>query len=83
MLVYRTSTFIFFMFTTGSYELEKDVVKKEMKNYRKADTESKITIKRDAIQSNDGSIHLYEDEQKSVQRKLQKLNERQQDLAMK
>jgi hypothetical protein len=55
------------MFTTGSYELEKDVVKKEMKNYRKADTESKITIKKDAIQSNDGSIHLYEDEQKSVQ----------------
>ncbi|WP_460148784.1 hypothetical protein [Priestia megaterium] len=48
-----------------------------MKNYRKADTESKITIKKDAIQSNDGSIHLYEDEQKSVQRKLQKLNERQ------
>jgi len=34
------------MFTTGSYELEKDVVKKEMKNYRKADTESKITIKK-------------------------------------
>ena len=67
VLFHRTSTFIFFMFTTGSYELEKDVVKKEMKNYRKADTESKITIKRDAIQSNDGSIHLYEGEQKSVQ----------------
>lgn len=46
MQVHRTSTFIFFMFTTGSYELEKDVVKKEMKNYRKADTESKIVIKK-------------------------------------
>ncbi|GAB1780313.1 hypothetical protein PMEGAS67_57900 [Priestia megaterium] len=55
------------MFTRGSYELKKDVMKKEMENYRKADAESKITIKKDAIQSNDGSIHLYEDEQKSVQ----------------
>ncbi|MEH7371693.1 hypothetical protein P5618_029975 (plasmid) [Priestia megaterium] len=54
-----------------------------MKNYRKAETESNITIKKGAIQFNDGGIHLYEDEQKSVQRKLQKLNERQQDLAMK
>ncbi|PGN02623.1 hypothetical protein COC52_27015 [Priestia megaterium] len=71
------------MFITGSYELEKDVVKKKMKNYRKAETESNITIKKGAIQFNDGGIHLYEDEQKSVQRKLQKLNERQQDLAMK
>jgi len=58
-------------------------VKKKIKNYRKANTELKIEIKKDAIQSNDGSIHLYEDEQKSVQRKLQKLNEKQQDLAMK
>ena len=73
MLVHRTSTFIFFMFTTGSYELEKDVVKKEMKNYRKADTESKITIKRDAIQSNDGSIHLYEDAQKKYTVKAPKV----------
>jgi len=54
-----------------------------MNNYRKANTELKIERKKDAIQSNDGSIHLYEDEQKSLQRKLQKLNERQQDLAMK
>jgi len=77
------STFIFFMFTTGSYELEKDVVKKEMKNYRKADTESKIAIKKDAIQYSDESIQLYKDEQKILQEKLQKLNEKQQDLAMK
>ena len=40
-------------------------------------------MKKDAIQSSDESIQLYEDEQKSLQRKLQKLNERQQDLAMK
>ncbi|WP_211080134.1 hypothetical protein [Priestia megaterium] len=50
------------MFTTGSYELEKDVMKKEMKNYRKADTELKIAIKKVAIQSSDGSIRPYEDE---------------------
>ena len=50
------------MFTTGSYELEKDGVKREMKNYRKASTESKIAIKKDA---SDESIQLYEDERKS------------------
>ncbi|MFE8064644.1 hypothetical protein [Priestia aryabhattai] len=95
-------------------ELEKDFVKKKMKNYEKAitveakhkrqtqqemnelqrdmkyqvneekaDTESKIAMKKDAIQSSDESIQLYEDEQKSLQEKLQKLNEKQQDLAMK
>jgi len=63
--------------------VRKRFCKKKMNNYRKANTELKIEIKKDAIQSNDGSIHLYEDEQKSLQRKLQKLNERQQDLAMK
>ncbi|WP_456364858.1 hypothetical protein C1N73_32425 (plasmid) [Priestia aryabhattai] len=95
-------------------ELEKDFVKKKMKNYEKAikveakhkrqtqqemnelqrdmkyqvqeekaDTESKIAMKKDAIQSSDASIQLYKDEQKSLQEKLQKLNEKQQDLAMK
>jgi len=49
----------------------------------KADTESKIAMKKDAIQSSNESIQLYEDEQKSLQEKLQKLNEKQQDLAMK
>ncbi|WP_374989538.1 hypothetical protein Q5794_30045 (plasmid) [Priestia megaterium] len=39
--------------------------------------------KKDAIQCSDESIQLYEDEQKSLQGKLQKLNEKQQDLAMK
>ena len=71
------------MFIAGSHELKKDVVKKKMKNYRKANTELKIERKKDAIQYNDGSIHFYEDEQKSPQEKLQKLNEKQQDLAIK
>ncbi|MED3855345.1 hypothetical protein P4607_28915 [Priestia megaterium] len=95
-------------------DLEKQFVKKKMKNYEKAitveakykrqtqqemnelqhdmkyqvneekaDTESKISMKKDAIKSSDESIQLYEDEQKSLQEKLQKLNEKQQDLAMK
>ncbi|QDZ88598.1 hypothetical protein [Priestia megaterium] len=96
-------------------DLEKQFVKKKMKNYEKAitveakhkrqtqqemnelqrdvkyqvdeekaDTESKIAMKKDAIQqSSDESIQLYEDEQKSLQEKLQKLNKKQQDLAMK
>ncbi len=95
-------------------DLEKQFVKKKMKNYEKAirveakhkrqtqqemnelqrdmkyqveeekaDTESKIAMKKDVIQSSDESIQLYEDEQKSLQEKLQKLNEKQQDLAMK
>jgi len=34
------------MSTAGSYELEEDFVKKKMKNYRKANTESKIAIKK-------------------------------------
>ena len=83
MQVYRTSTFIFFMFTTGSYKLEKDVVNMKIKNYRKADTESKTVIKKDVIQYSDEGIQLYEDEQKSSQEKLQKLNEKQQYLVMK
>ncbi|MEM5003306.1 hypothetical protein [Priestia megaterium] len=95
-------------------DLEKQFVKKKMKNYEKsitveakhkrqtqqemnelqrdmkyqvqeekADTESKIAMKKDAIQSSDASIQLYKDEQKNLQEKLQKLNEKQQDLAMK
>ena len=38
MRVHRTSTFMFFMFTADSHELEKDFVKKKMKNYEKAIT---------------------------------------------
>ncbi|MGC9933845.1 hypothetical protein [Priestia aryabhattai] len=95
-------------------DLEKQFVKKKMRNYEKAitvevkhkrqtqqemnelqrdmkyqveeekaDTESKIAMKKDAIQSSDASIQLYKDEQKSLQEKLQKLNEKQRDLAMK
>ncbi|MBG9929931.1 MULTISPECIES: hypothetical protein [Priestia] len=44
-----------------------------MNNYRKANTELKIEIKKDAIQSNDGSIHLYEDEQKKFTGKAPKI----------
>jgi len=39
---------------------------------KKADTESKIAMKKDAVQLIDESIQLYEDEQKSLQEKLQK-----------
>ncbi|MGG4380595.1 hypothetical protein ABEX08_00865 [Priestia megaterium] len=56
---------------------------KKIKKYGKADTESKIVIKKDAMQSSDESIQFYEDERKSLQEKLRKLNEKQQDLAMK
>jgi hypothetical protein len=49
MQVHGPSTFIFFMLTAGSHEVEKDVVKKKMKNYGKANTESKIAIRKGAI----------------------------------
>ncbi|RDZ07121.1 hypothetical protein C3744_28140 [Priestia megaterium] len=62
-------------------ELQRDM--KYQVEEEKADTESKIAMKKDAIQSNDESIQLYKDEQKSLQENLQKLNEKQQDLAMK
>ncbi|MEH7520921.1 hypothetical protein [Priestia megaterium] len=62
-------------------ELQRDM--KYQVDEEKADTESTIAMKKDAIQSSDESIQLYKDEQKSLQEKLQKLNEKQQDLAMK
>jgi len=64
MQVHSPSTFIFFMVTADSHVLEKDVVKKKIKNDGKADTESKIAIKKDAIQHSNKSIRSYEDEQK-------------------
>ncbi|WP_286677003.1 hypothetical protein [Priestia megaterium] len=42
-----------------------------------------MVIEKDKVQSINESIQLYEDEQKSLQEKLQKLNGKQQDLAMK
>ncbi len=66
MQVHMPSIFIFLIFISGSYELEEDLVKKKMKNYRKANTESRIAIKKVAIQSSDESIQLYEDERKSL-----------------
>ncbi|QTL52779.1 hypothetical protein [Priestia aryabhattai] len=62
-------------------ELQRDM--KYQVEEEKADTESKLAMKKDAIQSSDESIQLHEDEQKGLQEKLQKLNEKQQDLAMK
>jgi len=64
-----------------SHELEKDFIKKKMKTYGKAETESKILIKKDAIQSNDESIQLYKDDQKSLQEKIKRLSEKQKGLA--
>jgi len=40
-------------------------------------------IKKDAIQSSDISVWLYEDKQKNLQEKLKKLNEKEQSLVMK
>jgi len=40
-------------------------------------------MKKGAIQSSDESIQLHEDEQKSLQEELKKLNEKEQDLVMK
>lgn len=54
-----------------------------MENYKVANPKLKIAMKKDAIQSSDASIRLYEDEPKSLKEKLQKLNEKQQDLAIK
>lgn len=52
-----------------------------MRSYGKVETESKIAIKKDAIQYSNESIRLYEDGQKSLQEKIRKLSEKQQDLA--
>ncbi|MGF9741848.1 hypothetical protein ABEX38_31265 [Priestia megaterium] len=49
----------------------------------KANTESKISMKKDAIQSSDETIQLYGDKQKSLQEKLKKLSKKEQDLVMK
>ena len=53
-------------------ELERD--RKYQVEEGKAGMESKIAVKKDAIQSSDESIQPYEDEQKNLQDKHQKLN---------
>ncbi|MFP7736215.1 hypothetical protein ACLHDF_22975 [Priestia aryabhattai] len=53
-------------------ELERDM-KYQVKE-EKAGMESKIAMKKDVIQSSDESIQPYEDEQKNLQDKRQKLN---------
>jgi hypothetical protein len=59
-------TFIFFMLTEGSHELEKDVVKKKIKSMEKLIQNQKIAIKEDGIQFSHESIRTYEDEQKNL-----------------
>jgi hypothetical protein len=54
-----------------------------MNSYGKVETESKIAIKKDTIQFSDESIQLYEEEQKTLQDKLKKLNKKEHDLVMK
>jgi hypothetical protein len=66
MQVHRKSIFIFFILTTGSHELEKDVVKKKIKTMEKLIQNQKIAIKEDGIQSSHESIRTYEDEQKNL-----------------
>ncbi|KML24455.1 hypothetical protein ABV89_18820 [Priestia aryabhattai] len=62
-------------------ELQRDM--KYQVQEGKADTESKIAMKKDAIQSSDASIQLCKDEQKTFQEKPKKLNEKEEDLVMK
>ncbi len=42
-----------------------------MKGYEKAETESKIVVKKDEIQSNDESIQLYEGDQKVYKKRFE------------
>ena len=72
MQVHKPSRFIFFIFTTSLHELEKGVVKKKIKGDGKSDKESKVAMKKDAVQSSDESIQLYGVEQKSLQEKIEK-----------
>ncbi len=52
-------------------ELQRDT--KYQVDEEKADTESKIAMKKDAVQSSDESIQLYKDEQKKFTRKAPKI----------
>jgi len=52
-----------------------------MESYGETETELKILIKKDAIQSNDESIQLYKGDQKSLQEKIWKSSEKQEGLA--
>jgi len=61
--------------------VRKRFYKKENERLWKSRDRSKNCDKKDAIQSNDESIQLYEGDQKSLQEKIQKLSEKQQDLA--
>ncbi|WP_276319818.1 hypothetical protein [Priestia megaterium] len=41
-----------------------------MKNYKEADTKSKLAMKKDAMRSKDEGIQLYKDEQKVYKKNL-------------
>ena len=82
---YRSKKYTFtrcwYLFFLCSHELEKDFIKKKMESYGETETELKILIKKDAIQSNDESIQLYKGDQKSLQEKIWKSSEKQEGLA--
>lgn len=63
--------------------VRKRLYQKENEKLWKSRDRIKNCDKKDAIQSNDESIQHYEDEQKSLQEKLEKLNGKEQDLVMK
>lgn len=62
--------------------VRKRFYKKENERLRKSRDRIKNCDKKDAIQSNDESIQFYEGDQKSLQEKIQKLSEKQQDFAI-
>ena len=63
--------------------VRKRFYKKENERLWKSRDRIKNCDKRNAIQCHDVSIHLYEGDQKSLQEKIRKLSEKQQDFAMK
>ena len=63
--------------------VKKRFYKKENEKLWKSRDRIKKCDQKDTIQSSDKSIKLYEDEQKSLQEKMRKLNKKQQDLSMK
>jgi len=69
----------FYIFTW----VRKRFYKKENEKLWESRDRIKNCDKKDAIQSNDESIQFYEGDQKSLQEKIQKLNEKQQDFAIK
>jgi hypothetical protein len=63
--------------------VRKRFYKRENKRLWKSRDRIENCDKKDAIQSNDESIQLYEGDQNSLQEKIRKLSEKQQDFAIK